>query len=144
MQVNQDGLFESKIGEQTKILILITTAPFSSQEPYRAYQLVSFLKKNGVNPIVFHMMDGIYNLSNLPSYILNFQNNINIIRELIELGIRIIACSRCLIARGFWDENHSDIDERSIVPSNTIENIEVKGIQQLLEFIGEGYKVLKF
>ena len=144
MQINQDGFLESKIGEQSKILILITTAPFSSQEPYRAYQLVNFLKKNGAHPIVFHMMDGIYNLSNLPSHILNFQNNSHMILELIELGIRIIACSRCLIARGFWDEKHSNIDERNIIPSNTIENIEVKGIQQLLEFISEGYKVFKF
>ena len=144
MQTKQDNQMESTLGEQPNILILVTKAPFSSLEPYRAYEFAKLLNDKGINPIVFHFMDGIYNLSNLPSHALNFQNNQMVVRDLIESGTSIIACSRCLLARGFWDENLSCIEERRIIPSNTIKGIEVKGIQQLLQFIYDGYKVIKF
>jgi sulfur relay (sulfurtransferase) complex TusBCD TusD component (DsrE family) len=135
---------KSQNKELNKILLLITKPPFTSQESYRAYQLAEFLSGEGYNPILFHFMDGIYNLSDLPSHTLNFQNNKKILRDLIKKGIKVIACSRCLIARGFWDEKSSTLDDKVIIPSNTLEGVEVKGIQQLLLFINLGYKVIKF
>ncbi|MCP4762927.1 MAG: hypothetical protein GY870_14205 [archaeon] len=133
---------KSEMSEK-KVFFLITEPPYTSRKPNKAYAYAKYFIKYGGKPIIFHFMDGIHNLSE-GQYALNFPVVNQLVEELINLGAEVGCCSRCLIARGYWDEDKSKLKEKIIVPKNIIDGVAVHSVSKIAKSIKLGYKILKF
>ena len=126
-----------------KIMIIVTNPPYTNRISFEAYKYASYLLDHGIRPIIFHFMDGIYNL-NITQHPLNFPNMAEEGKKLLEKGAELICCSRCLVARGFFDNEKSDFRKKRIITAHIIDGVKVTGVSEISRRIKDGYKILKY
>jgi sulfur relay (sulfurtransferase) complex TusBCD TusD component (DsrE family) len=135
---------EDKVDFSTKkIMIIVTKPPYTSRTSCKAYEYADYILDHGGVPILFHFMDGIYNL-HATQFAQNFPNQAERAKALKEKGAIIECCSRCLIARGFYDPKLSDLSQKKIIPSNLINGVTVKGVSRITNAAKLGYKIMLF
>ena len=111
---------------QSKTLgILLLTAPYTCQNSYTFYELSKTAIEKGYGVKAFLFIDGVNNakLGQDPSPATPMND---MFQELADMGVEFQACGLCTVARGFSQEG-----------ADFIEGVEVTGLTELAEIVGE-------
>jgi sulfur relay (sulfurtransferase) complex TusBCD TusD component (DsrE family) len=125
--------FRSLKGVEKKTLgILLLTAPYTYQNSHTFYDLAKAALEKGYGVKVFLFVDAVNNakLGQDPDPDIPMNDKF---QELADAGAEFQACGLCTSARGF-DQRGSDF----------IEGVEVSGLTELAEQIGESERFITF
>ena len=118
--------------EKKTLGILLNTSPYTFQNSHTLYDLAKAALEKGYGVKVFLFVDGVNNakLGQDPDPDIPMEKKF---QELAEAGVEFQACGLCTSARGF-DQRGSDF----------IEGVEVSGLTELAEQIGESDRHITF
>ncbi|MHA2209847.1 MAG: DsrE/DsrF/TusD sulfur relay family protein [Candidatus Thorarchaeota archaeon] len=118
--------------EKKTLGILLNTSPYTFQNSHTFYELAKTALEKGYGVKVFLFVDGVNNakLGQDPDPDIPMEKKF---QELADAGAEFQACGLCTSARGF-DQRGSDF----------IEGVEVSGLTELAEQIGESDRHITF
>ena len=118
--------------EKKTLGILLLTAPYTYQNSHTFYDLAKAALDKGYGVKVFLFVDAVNNakLGQEPDPDTPMNDRL---QELADAGAEFQACGLCTSARGF-DQRGSDF----------IEGVEVSGLTELAEYVGEADRFVTF
>lgn len=127
-----------------KWVCLITEPPYSQPLLGDRIKFVEKLLNMGDEVILFHYLDGVHVL-NSEQFPRNFFNLGEYFEKLhIKFPrLQIVACSRCVAARGYLDLHTSNIDANIFHSEKLLPFVKVVSIRNLGKYLAEGYRVIQ-
>lgn len=118
--------------EKKTLGVLLVSSPYTYQNSETLYELSKNAIEKGYDVKVFLFIDGVNNakLNQDPDPEVPMNDRF---QELADMGVEFQACGLCTVARGF-DQSGSDF----------IPGVEVTGLTELAEMIGESDRFVTF
>ncbi|MCJ7446013.1 MAG: DsrE family protein [Methanotrichaceae archaeon] len=114
------------------LTIVLTDGPYISEYADMAYKIAKAALKNcRVN--IFLYLDAVH-IPKIGQNPVNFSNAGQLFQKLAILGVRVVACSRCAAARGYFSEDGEC--------SDYLPGIKITSIYDLAEMFSESDKVI--
>lgn len=122
------------------LTILLLGAPYSSQYPEFAVKIADSALKKGFKVNLFLYGDGVHAgmKDQAPKAFYNVENGL---KDLVNRGATILACSRCSAARGYV-EGEFDDDRQRYPSSRMMDEVRIFSLYGFVDFIKESDKII--